>query len=420
MSGLRLAWISFVRRPVSSLLAVISLMIPLVAAGVLVTLLAHSREGIRQYDHTVDAIVGPKTPGLQLILSALFGAGHERSIIPYELLRHARETMERKRWISPGAPGGEAPLAVKQATPIMEFAAFGPYKVVATDESFLTRPSAQMKAPRIRIGAWFATPGRVVIGAEVSRSKKLSLGSVIQATSTWSHPDTGEPLWEKELLVCGILERTGLVYDRMLYTAAEEAFEMYSVAAPLNLLREVRGNMGMSYMLIWLYEGQAQRLKDFFDNYTVAQTFIIREQMEVLERIIGGGALAGRLISGITALLGLLCVMVLFNARFEAMGEDLAVMRSLGYGNAQVAGWLLWEALLVWACALPLAVLVEWITVGWILAIPGLSLFDAALAWPTSYHPWLWAFTLVGCPLAMIVPLVRLYRHNVHDALKGM
>ncbi len=402
------------------MLAVLSLTIPLTAAGLLVTLLAYSREGIRQHDRTVDAIVGAKTPGLELVLSALFGIGHEQNIIPYELLRHAREPMDRKRWVRPLAGMDDTSDMVKQATPIMDFATSGGYRVLATDRTFLQRPDADMERPAIGEGEWFFRRGQVVAGSEVARRKDLVVGSVVKAVSTWNHPETGEPLWEKEMVVSGILEPTGLVYDRQFYTAVEEAFEMYSLAMPLDLLRQVRDDMGMSYMLIWMQEGQEDRLRDFFDNYTVAQTFFVREQMALLERLIGGGALVGRFIGGITALLGLLCVMVLFNARFEGMGEDLAVMRSMGYGNAQVAGWLLWEALLVWICALPVAILVEWIAAGWIVGLPGISLFDVTLPWPTSFHPWLWGLTLVGCPLAMVVPLIRLYRHNVHDALKGM
>lgn len=420
MSGLRLALISFIRRPVSSMLAVLSLTIPLIAAGLLVSLLAYSREGIRQYDHTVDAIVGAKTPGLELVLSALFGVGHEKNIIPYELLRHAREAMDRKRWVRPLAGRDDTEHVVRQATPIMDFATYGEYRILATDRTFLHRPDAGMYRPAIAQGGWFDRRGRVVAGSEVASRRNLVPGSVIEAVSRWTHPETGEPLWRGELIVSGILGPTGLAYDRSLYTAVEEAFEMYRLAAPHGLMRQVRDDMGMSYMLLWLHEGQEDRLRDFFDNYTVAQTFLVREQMDLLERLIGGGALVGRFIGGITALLGLLCVMVLFNARFEGMGEDLAVMKSMGYGNAQVAGWLLWESLLVWICALPVAVLLEWCAVGLMAKLPGISMFGVALPWPTSFHPWLWGLTLIGCPLAMIVPLMRLYRHNVHDALKGM
>ncbi len=420
MSGLRLAFISFIRRPVSSLLAVLSLTIPLTAAGLLVTVLSYSREGIRQYDRTIDAIVGAKTPGLELVLSALLGIGHEDGIIPYELLRHAREPMDRKRWVRPLTGTDDTMEVVKQATPIMDFATGEGYRVIATDRSFLQRPDAEMEEPSVGDGQWFYRRGQMVAGSEVARRRNLIVGSMVEAVSIWTHPDTGEPLWRKEMVISGILEPTGLVYDRQFYTALEEAFEMYRLAIPLDLLRQVRDEMGMSYMLIWLHEGQEDRLRDFFDNYTVAQTFIVSEQMELLERLIGGGAIAGRFIGGITALLGLLCVMVLFNARFEGMGEDLAVMKSLGYGNAQVAGWLLFEALLVWICALPLAILVEWIAVGWIVGLPGITLFDVTLPWPTSFHPWLWGLTLIGCPLAILIPLIRLYRHNVHDALKGM
>ena len=420
MSGLRLAFISFVRRPVSSLLAALSLVIPIAAAGLMATLIENSREGFRRYDTTLDAIIGGKTPDLQLLMASLYGIGHEENIIPFELLRHAREPMSRKRWTLPGAPGGDADDVVKQATPIIDFAVFGRYRVVGTDETFLQRPEPHANPPSMARGAWLDGPGLAVLGSQVARSENLAPGDEIAARSRLTHPVSGDPLWEKVLTVSGVLAPTGAAYDRMVYTTIEEAFELHRAAIPLNLMRQVRNETGLSYMLIWLHDGQEERLRDFFDNYTVAKTILVREQLEWLERLIGGGRLLGATLVAIIAGLGMLCVMTLFNARFEAMGEDLAILRALGHGKSLVASWLLWEAILVWVAALLPAALLERILSGLIAGSHESIMLHAPLVWPTAHHPMIWGLTLVACPLALVVPLLRLYRHNVHDALKGM
>ena len=72
------------------------------------------------------------------------------------------------------------------------------------------------------------------------------------------------------------------------YTIQDEPFELYNTAIPLNLMRETRNNMGMSYALLWLYDGQEHRLQDQFDNYTVGKTVFVSKQIEAIERLIRG------------------------------------------------------------------------------------------------------------------------------------
>ncbi len=421
MSGLTLAFISFIRRPVSSFLAVMSLIIPLVTVGLALTLLVSSRESLQKYDTSVDAILGPKSPDLALLMSSLFGVGHEDRLIPHGLLRHAREPMDKKEnWMLPDESEGDSIDVVKQATPFMDFAEYKNYKVLGTDNTFLERPDDNMNPPKVAEGSWFGTSGQVVAGSLVAEGEDLRPGSTITAKSRLLHPESGKPLWQKELTITGILEPTGIVYDRMLYTSQSEPFELYRTAIPLNLMRETRNNMGMSYALLWLYNGQEKRLQDFFDHYTVAKTIILQEQMEWIERLFGGGESLLKFVSGITIVLAMLCVMVLFNARYEAMTEDLAIIRALGYGKPLIMAWLLWESLFIWLSAMPFALLIEGSLTGLLGEISNLSIFHIEWLWPTPLHPWMWGFVFISGPLSLIIPLIRLYRHNLHDALKGM
>jgi len=383
------------------------------------TLLINSRDGIHTYDHSVDAILGPKSPDLELVMASLFGIGFEQRIIPHGLLRYAREPMKKKGGVSSGTEE-EYVDVVKQATPFIEFAEFDGYKVVGTDETFLVRPDKAMNAPQMARGEWFQAPGQVVVGSVVARKKNLRLGSTLTTVSIWRHPQTGKPLWQKQVTVTGILAHTGIMYDRQLYISQEEAFDLHHRAISLNMLRETRNNMGMSYALLWLHENQEERLQDFFDNYTVAKIRIVREQMKSIEALMVHVESLGTFINGIAMVLGLLCIMVLFNARFEAMNEDLAILRTLGYGKTRIASWLLWESILVWVIAMPLALALEWLLIKWIGTLPGASLFYLDLLWPTALHPHMWSLMFFGCPLATLIPLFRLYRHNLHDALEGM
>jgi len=217
MSGLTLSFISFVRRPVSSLLAVISLIIPLVAVGLAITLLVNFRESIQKYDTSVHAILGPKTPDHEIILSSLFGVGHVDQIIPYGLIDHARKPLKKKDWELNRTFGDDTVNVVKQATPFMEFAEYNGYKVIGTDNSFLVRPEKNMNCPKVSRGTWFHNKGQVVAGSLVAQKENLSPGSTITADSKLLHPYTGQPLWRKNLTVTGILEPTNIVYDRMLH-----------------------------------------------------------------------------------------------------------------------------------------------------------------------------------------------------------
>ena len=106
--------------------------------------------------------------------------------------------------------------------------------------------------------------------------------------------------------------------------------------------------------------------------------------------------------------------------RFEAMTLQLAVLRAIGYSRNVIGTWLIWEGLLLGLAGCALGALLD-MSVFPVLrdllgnALPPPELVDSSIFESLP----IWALALVATVSAIFIPLIRLYRQDVHQALKS-
>jgi len=96
------------------------------------------------------------------------------------------------------------------------------------------------------------------------------------------------------------------------------------------------------------------------------------------------------------------------------------VLRALGYGKARVAGWLLIEGWLLTVAALIPSVVLDGVLTFLIQTLASDMLPWAGFSWPASQIVRAWLLFVIVVFPAQILPLWRLYRLDVHHALRGL
>jgi len=399
-----LAYLSLRRRPVSSLLALFSLGLALGMGGWILNLYGSVFASIETREPGIDVILGPKSNGLSILLDSIHLAGGNPDVIDYYMI----DTIEKE-------------IAPRLVIPIAQFAEFRNIPVIGTDDSFRQRPD-DCSPPLLAAGRWFNLHvEEVVAGARASLKTGLGVGDSFVARSVISTA-TGEPVWQRRMLVVGVLKPSGLPRDNAIFTHIPQAWSSHKAAIAAGRLRTVKGGRGVNAFLIGLdptKPEQKEKIHDMFQVGSNAQVVDVEEEISGLRQLLGQGQ---RALAGLAALLVLLAVAVatlLFSERFETMKKELGVLRALGYTRLQVASAILWEGVFLSLLGISLGMVIE--RIGHLVTPlvwnpPWLLLPE----WPSPTLCVLWATALLTSLLATVLPLWRLYRWDAHDSLKGM
>jgi putative ABC transport system permease protein len=399
-----LAFLSLSRRPVSSLLAVASLGFALGLGGWLLNLHSSVFASIEVREPGVDAVLGPKSNGLSILLDSVHLAGGNTECLDYFLINTLAKEVTPEMLI---------PLAV--------FADWRGFPVVGTEDSFIHRPE-KSAPPKLASGRWYnLTVPEVVVGSEVAQRSGLEVGQTLVATAVYSGTE-GQPVWVKPMTVVGVLAESGLPRDRGIYCDIRHAWECQSGAILAGSLPMVKRGRGVTCFLLGLDPKRPESL-DLLEEVvhvgTAAQVILVEEEISGLRSLLGQGRQA---LAGITVLLVLLAIAIaslLFNERFETVKKELGVLRALGYSRGQVARALFWEGFFVAVLGICGGMILERIGA---LATPLLWNPPWLLhpSWPNNVLLALWGASLIGSAAACLPVLIRLYRWDGHDALKGM
>lgn len=212
MTALRLIFAYLRDRPFSAALYACMLAIGVAAATALLLFSEQSHARLTRDARHVDLVIGHKGSPLQLVLSAVFHADIPTGNVPYaevDRLRHDRR--------------------VTIAAPIALGDSAGGFRIVGTDESFLTLHEAHLAQ-----GAAFARPFDAVLGASAARGLHVQVGETFAgAHGLGAGGDAHEA---HPYRVAGVLAPTGAVIDRLILTPHESVWELHG--APQGEARE--------------------------------------------------------------------------------------------------------------------------------------------------------------------------------------
>lgn len=410
MTSLKLALLNLVRRPIPSIIAVVSIAIAVACSGILLRLNRLSEDRFASIGRGGEALVGAKAGGIEILLGALNGEGDYPGYLPMKLF----ESLKAGQTVSFEDGAKSQPSFIKQIIPLIYFAKADDFRVAGTDETFFHRFDAA-DTPEFADGHWAAEAGEAVIGSVVAAEKGLRVGDsvAVQAWTGQLHSDVSV-----SLKVTGVLRPTSTAWDRQIYTS------LYTAKQTLGSVdlsqRSIWGADVLNYFLVSLHPGGFESLSSLVNRRTVGQAVLVSEQKARLETLTGTGSKIGVFVTVLILALAGLSVASMLITRFEAMSLQLAVLRAIGYRKSRIGAWLVWEGFLLGLAACVFGALLDF--AGFPLmrgllgdAVPSSGIVSSSLFESVP----IWLTAIVATTVSVFIPLYRVYRQDVHFSLRG-
>jgi putative ABC transport system permease protein len=417
MTSFELATKSLIRRPLSSVLAILSIALAVGCCGVLLRIYLLMNQRFSTLARGGDAIVGAKAGGIEILLNALNGEGPYPDFLPYKLF----ESLKAQQGVRFEDGAQSEPDYLRQTIPVLYFARFHDDRVMGTDNSFFNRPAGEASLT-LRDGHLAEANKDIVLGSAVADKYNLKMNDDI-ILRLWVG-DRAEPNGDGthgpdlKFKITGVLNPTHTMWDRELYTTVAGAQEVVA-AAPGLQTRSIWGASVLNYFLVYLKPNGFQPLKDLINKRTIGQSIFVLDEKKNLEELTGTGQTIGFFVSALVILLGGLSVASMLVTRFDAMGVQLAVLRAIGYKKSAIAAALLWEGFLLGlvACLVGIAIdlaafpLMRYLLGG---SLPPSDVIDSSIIYSSP----VWVAALIATISSVLFPLLKLYRQDVHRSLQ--
>lgn len=441
MLTLQLALRSLRNRRVTTLLTVISIALSVSLLVGVETV----RRGIRQsFAGTIrgtDLIVGARGGSQQLLLSSVFGLGAPAGTVKWATYQ---------RWsIHP---------AVKWTIPISLGDSYYGYRVVGTTAAFFEhyhyRNDGSVTAAE---GSTALTDSSVVVGAEVAKKLKLSLGAKLVLT----HGLRGTGISDHEghpFTVTGILARTSTPVDQSLFISLEGIEAMHEGmpdenatgqgkfaplvmpgaepvraaltrpdlaaapdSSPSPVTRDPVTHPPLTAFLVGFKARSASLLLQRQINTDVREpltAILPAVALTELWHTIGYAEDGARIITVAVLVVGLLGMLVSLYSTLEERRREMAILRSLGAGPRRIAGLMVLESgtLALLGAALGLALVYLLLLAGQGVAESHFGIY-IPITPPQRLELLYLGGVLVAGVLVGLVPAWRAYRNTLQDGL---
>lgn len=410
MTALRLAFLTLWRKRFSSLVAVLSIALAVGMSGLLLRLYLLSESRFQTLARGSDVVVGAKSGGIEMILSALNGEGPYPGFLPMKLF----ETLRAQQGVKFEDGTASTPKYLKAVIPFIYFGKYDDFRGVGTDESFFERDGGD--ALSFSEGKWEPAGTTAVLGALVARRTHLKVGDHI-GVPAWVGDDVA-PGPKIDLQITGILRPTRTAWDKNIYTNVAAA-QIAISGMPLQA-KSIWGHDVLNFFLIDLEPGGGAPLESLINRRTVGQAVFVDREKARLHELAGAGENVGLSLTVLILILGGLAVASMLISRFDGMSGQVAVLRALGYPKSFLLKWLVWEGLLLGVSACLLGALVDAALFSWLRDLFGAALPSADLM-PSSIlqsYP-VWAAALFTTTAAVFFPMWRLSRQSVHESLRS-
>jgi len=412
MTPFYLALLNLSRRKIPSLISLAAIAISVACSGILLRLNVLSSSRFDTLARGGDAVIGAKAGGIEILLNSLNSEGPYPDFLPYVLYQSlkAHNPVQFEDQTHYETTFSDAVI------PILYFAKFKNYRVIGTDESFLKRPVPD-DSPLLLKGRWASGSQEIVLGALVAREQGIKLDDQVPITG-WIGDAQNQNIQEN-FKVVGIFEPFSSAWDHALFSNISEGQRMLS-AFDLSG-RSIWKNQVLNYFLLYLHPGGMVPLKDLINKRTVGQVISVPEERQKLEDLTGTGKLLGFFVCALVMLLGGLSVAAMMITRFDAMTVQLAVLRAIGYRKGEIGRWLLWEGLLLGLGACLLGGLIDFLFFPLIRNFLGSALPDPTLISSSIFQSSpVWVIAILATTGAIVIPIMRLYRQDVHQSLRGL
>ena len=378
-------------RPLNTFLNVILLALGVAMIVVLLLFSAQVEDRLTRDSRGIDMVVGAKGSPLQLILSSIYQIDMPTGNISLaDALKLKSHPM------------------IKTIVPLALGDAFRGFRIVGTEHSYLKLYDAKLAQ-----GELWTKPLDAALGAAVAKKTGLKLGD----TFTGSH-GLGAGGGEHEAApfkVVGILTETGSVADRLVLTGIDSVWKMHEHHAE----KETHEDKEVTSLLIQYRTPLAgASLPREINSQSAMQAASPAFETARLLSLVGFGVDTLRAFGIVLMASALLSMFIALTNTLDERRYDLAIMRTLGAGNAWLFALVLLQGVLLAGLGALIGIVLGhlaaqllgmWFNITQQMAFTGLT-------W-VKEECWLIAVAIGVGIVAAILPALRAYRTDIARTL---
>jgi putative ABC transport system permease protein len=396
VNALRIVLAQLARRPLQTVLAVVLLALGVATLTFVVLVQGQLSKQLARDAQGIDLVVGAKGSPLQLILSALYHVDVPTGNVPLA----AVEQLRRNRLVA-------------QVIPVSLGDNFRGFRIVGTEHALVEHYGARLAA-----GALWTAPMQSVIGSEVARVTKLTVGGPLVGTHGLAHGGAAHE--EARYEVVGVLAPTGTVLDRLVLTDTASVWHVHEGdPADDAQRRSVEEEREVTALLVRYASPLAAAIVPRQVN---AETRLMAaspaSELARLFALMGVGIDTMRVFGGVLVASSLLALFVTLYNALEERRYDIAIMRLLGASRGRIAILLLMEAWLLALVALlaglAMGLAAVAIVGAWLAQSRGFAVAPGAFAPELA---WIAIVAFAAATLAAAVPAWRASRMDIAATL---
>lgn len=417
LTPFRLAFLNLIRRKSSTIIALISMTVAVASAGILLKLYILTNNRFATIAKGGDVIVGAKAGEISILLSSLNLEGKYPDFLPYNLF----ETLRNQKTVYFEDRTKSKPSYIELVIPFVYFGKYKQYRLIGTDESFLNRPTNE-DSVQISEGRWANNLAEVNLGAEVAKKENLLLGDVINVVSwtknTGQDNEISSDSFRFDLKVVGIYSKTNSAWDRGIYSNLKQA-QLVLSQSDLSKSSIWKSKI-LHYFLIYVNPSGLEQLSSLINRRTVGQIIKVSEEKKHLLELTGTGMQLLLIINLLIILLGGLSITAVMTTKFDSMNVQFAILRALGFTQNEIIKWAIWEGLLLGGISSLLGGILD--SILFLVLRTGLgSILPDMSVMPSPFYLSLpvWFVAIMSTMLAVLLPMIKMQKQNIHLALKG-
>ena len=403
-------------RIIPTSLVTISLMASMVLLLSIERVQQATEEGFNQSISGVDAIIGPRSSSLELVLYTVFHIGRPTNNITTKTINDMKQRSDIS-WLVPIALGDS----------------HRGFRVVATKPNYFDHIKyANNQSLAFSKGRGFADLSEAVLGSDVATTLNYSLGSQIQITHG-SIESTGNKHDDFSFKVTGILNKTGTPIDQAIFLDLQ-GYELLHLGWKSGKKVFSLDDVGLSSLPA-----------DALNPKTVTAAFVglkskltlfnfsknIREYpKEAISAVIPGIALSElwsivglvdkgfQLLSWIIIAISLIAMVTLIIASLDNRRQEMTIYRANGASPKFLAAMVIYESLVIGLVAIIGAVVL--VTIVTYFATEQLNLtlgISPSFKWISLNEIKIFSIILFAGVLSSLIPAAMVFRKNLHQTL---
>ena len=403
-------------RLIPTSLVTISLMASMVLLLSIERIQQGAEEGFNQSISGVDAIIGPRSSSIELVLYTVFHLGRPTNNITTKTVNDVK-LRDDISWLVPIALGDS----------------HKGFRVVATESNYFEHIKYANGQPLVfSKGVAFAELSETVLGFDVAEKLSYRVGSKIQITHG-SVESIGSKHDDFSFVVTGILNKTGTPIDRAIFLDLK-GYELLHLGWKsgkkiFNLDDINLSSLPEDALIPKTVTAAFIGLKSKLTLFNFSKN--IREYpKEAISAVIPGIALSElwsivglvdkgfQLLSWIIIAISLIAMVTLIIASLDNRKQEMTIYRANGASPKFLAMMVLCESLVIGLTAIVGAIILVTIVTYFATAQLNLALgISPSFEWISMGEITVFSFILLAGALSSLIPAVMVFRKNLHQTL---